>query len=179
MMRPIGPFAYRIILVMCIVLIITGICMPVNAGLSGTILLSLPCRVTNPSVSHCHCLLPVLQEKHPLMHLTDEQIDEMQREINAAPRFTAPERFTQGLSAGSVNLLSYLPYIPSQRDQGWCGNCWVWASTGALEIDHNVDYGVRDRLSIQYFNSKYNKARSGNACSGGWPYTFAKLVHYR
>ena len=55
--------------------------------------------------------------------------------------------------AGSVNLLNYLEYEPSERDQGSCGNCWVWAGTGVMEIAHSVRNGVKDRLSVQFLNS--------------------------
>ena len=43
--------------------------------------------------------------------------------------------------ATSMNLLDYLSYIPSQREQGSCGDCWVWASTGVLEIAQSVQEG--------------------------------------
>jgi len=119
------------------------------------------------------------------MHLTKDQWARMQADFAASPRYAAPtwRHFAAGsvptggsVSSGSptgsypstVSLLSYLPYIPSQRDQGHCGNCWVWASTGLLEIDHNVNYGISDRLSIQYFDSKYQSEGDGYACSGGW-----------
>ena len=72
-----------------------------------------------------------------------------------------------------MSLLSYLPYTPSQRDQGSCGNCWVWASTGALEIGHNINSGISDRFSIQYFDSKYQYNTGIYACGGGNPITFA------
>jgi uncharacterized protein affecting Mg2+/Co2+ transport len=124
------------------------------------------------------------------MHLTKDQWTRMQADFAASPRYAAPSwaHFAAGSvpSGGSfsgssptgsypstVSLLSYLPYIPSQRDQGYCGNCWVWASTGALEVDHNVNYGTSDRLSIQYFDSKYQADGDGYACSGGWLSTFA------
>ena len=55
---------------------------------------------------------------------------------------------------GSFSLLRYLPYNPAERLQGSsCGNCWVWAATGCVEIAHRVQSGVSDRLSIQYLNS--------------------------
>ena len=128
--------------------------------------------------------------KHPLMHLTKDQWTRMQADFAASPKYAAPtwRHFAAGsvpsegsVSSGSptgsypstVSLLSYLPYIPSQRDQGYCGNCWVWASTGVLEIDHNVNYATSDRLSIQYFDSKYQAEDYGDACSGGWLSTFA------
>jgi len=104
------------------------------------------------------------------MHFTKDQMDDRQNQIKVSTKYSAP---TNSLATGSKSLLSYLPYTPSQRNQGQCGNCWVWAATGALEIDHNVKSGISDRLSIQYFNSKYNSG-SGNdwACCGGWLSTF-------
>ena len=113
----------------------------------------------------------------------------MQADIAASPKYSAPQwaHFAAGsvpsegsVSSGSptgsypstVSLLSYLPYIPSQRNQVTCGNCWVWASTGALEIDHNVNYGTSDRLSIQYFDSKYQSETGYYACTGGFLSTF-------
>ena len=124
------------------------------------------------------------------MHLTKDQWTRMQADFAASPKYAAPAwaHFAAGsvpsegsVSSGSptgsypstVSLLSYLPYIPSQRDQGYCGNCWVWASTGVLEIDHNVNYAISDRLSIQYFDSKYQADGDGYACLGGWLSTFA------
>ena len=70
----------------------------------------------------------------------------------------------------SVNLLSNLQYTPNQRSQGSCGNCWVWASGGILEIALNVQNGIKDRLSIQFLNScKMDEY----ACCGGNPSMFA------
>jgi len=113
------------------------------------------------------------QGTYTVMHFTKDQLDEMQGQINAAPKYSAPQRYlTVKQSSGSTNLLPYLPYIPSERNQGNCGNCWVWASNGALEIEHNVNNSISDRLSIQYFNSKYEYDTGKYACSGGWLYTF-------
>jgi hypothetical protein len=64
----------------------------------------------------------------------------------------------------SMNLLSHLDYIPGERNQGSCGNCWVWAATGILEIAHSVQDNVRDRLSIQFLNSCKTDSY---ACCGG------------
>ena len=108
--------------------------------------------------------------RYPLMHFTKDQMDEMQNQIKVSTKYSAPQNT---LATGSKNLLSYLPYTPSERDQGQCGDCWVWAATGALEIDHNIKSGISDRLSIQYFNSKYNSGSGSNwACCGGWLSTF-------
>ena len=53
----------------------------------------------------------------------------------------------------SMDLSGHIDYDPIQRSQGVCGNCWVWAGTGVMEIAHDVDDGVFDRLSIQYLDS--------------------------
>jgi len=70
----------------------------------------------------------------------------------------------------SMNLLSYLQYTATDRSQASCGDCWVWASTGVMEIALNVQNGVRNRLSTQFLQScKSDKY----ACCGGNPNGFA------
>jgi len=64
----------------------------------------------------------------------------------------------------SYSLLNHLDYDPVQRNQGECGNCYVWASTALMEIAHDVNSTVFDRLSIQYFNSCQTDKF---ACCGG------------
>ena len=66
--------------------------------------------------------------------------------------------------ATSLSLLSHLQYTPSQRSQGSCGNCWVWAGTGIMEIALDVQNSVHDRMSIQFLNSC---GTSSYACCGG------------
>ena len=65
----------------------------------------------------------------------------------------------------SVSLLSHLQYTPSQRYQGDCGDCWVWAGTACLAIALDQQEGIKNRLSIQFLNSCYS---SSYACCGGW-----------
>ncbi|MEA1901565.1 MAG: C1 family peptidase, partial [Thermodesulfobacteriota bacterium] len=64
----------------------------------------------------------------------------------------------------SMDLSGHIDYDPDQRSQGVCGNCWVWAGTGVMEIAHDVDDGVFDRLSIQYLDSC--KTDSFACCAG-------------
>jgi hypothetical protein len=71
----------------------------------------------------------------------------------------------------SVNLLSHLQYIPTVWWQGDCGDCWVWAGTGVLQIALDVQKGIYDRLSEQFFGSCY--PYSDSACCGGSLTTFA------
>ena len=65
---------------------------------------------------------------------------------------------------GSLSLLSYISYVPSERNQGSCGNCWVWAGTGVMEIDLYRQLGIKNRLSTQFLNS----CDTPYACCGGW-----------
>ena len=53
----------------------------------------------------------------------------------------------------SLSLLNYLQYTPNERNQGYCGNCWVWAGTGILEIALSAQNGTKDRLSVQFLDS--------------------------
>ena len=109
---------------------------------------------------------------YPVMHFSTEEIVMMQQVHRNAPQLVAApvaNRFG-GSFGGSQSLLSRLPYIPAQRQQGTCGDCWQWASTGVLEIAHNVQSGISERLSVQFINS-CNTAK--NCCDGGWIDEFA------
>jgi len=81
--------------------------------------------------------------------------------------------------SSAMSLLNYLTYNATERDQEDCGNGWVWAGTGALEIAHSTQNGIYDRLSIQYLNSKYNNGgktpytSADCACNGGSAGDFA------
>jgi len=68
------------------------------------------------------------------------------------------------------DLLDYIKYDPQDRNQGDCGNCWVWAGTGILEIALKYQNGIKNRLSIQYLNS----CCTSNACCGGNPVKFSQ-----
>jgi hypothetical protein len=70
----------------------------------------------------------------------------------------------------SLSLLSHLQYTTSQRNQGSCGNCWVWTGTGIMEIALDVQKSVHDRISIQFFDSCKTDSF---ACCGGILTTFA------
>ena len=111
---------------------------------------------------------------YPLMHPNLETRDKLLEHYDAAPRvFASPKA---PLPRGSYNLLSHLSYVPAERDQGSCGNCWVWAGTGVLEVALDVNDGVLDRLSVQYFNSKYNGGTGPSwAGNGGWLSDFAEF----
>jgi C1A family cysteine protease len=64
------------------------------------------------------------------------------------------------------NLLPLLEYTPQDRDQGYAGNCWVWAGTGLMEVGLDTAQGIKERLSMQYLNSNYLYQSNRAGCGG-------------
>lgn len=121
-------------------------------------------------------------DAHGVMHLSNQQKLDHFRRHDGLPQVENTERI---LAAGSIDLLSLMPYIGPERNQDDCGNCWVWAATGIMEIALNVQTSTKERLSIQYLNSNYNKGGTVKtrysknsatfACDGGFAADFAKF----
>ena len=107
-----------------------------------------------------------------IMHPDEETLRRWMDDYENAPKAyidgVIHHRLAEGdaLGAGtSMNLLGYIQYTPSQRNQGNCGDCWVWAGTGLMEVALNVQNGIKDQLSPQFLNScKTDKF----PCCGGW-----------
>lgn len=110
--------------------------------------------------------------QHPLMHPIKDQISRWTRQYKSAPRaYLSPviRAALSNLSGAHFSLLNYLKYTPSERSQGYCGNCWAWAGTGVMEIDRAYQTGVKDRLSVQYLDSNFIDCHENClACCGGW-----------
>jgi hypothetical protein len=112
---------------------------------------------------------------HTIMKPDPETLQRWAEQFKAAPRVTLDPKIADMLkhaeltgSATMVNLTSFLKYTPSERNQGDCGNCWVWAGTGVMEIALNINEGLYDRLSEQLLDSCYNYGTGGAfACCGG------------
>ena len=119
----------------------------------------------------------VWSQSHPLMHPDEVTFRKWMDDYNNGPKAFIDEaihsRLAQAETAGagtSMDLLGYLQYTPSERDQVNCGDCWVWASTGVTEIALNVQNNIKDRLSTQLLQScETNKY----ACCGGSPTDFS------
>lgn len=113
-------------------------------------------------------------EEYTFMRTSSEELlrwAELTRRMPKAP-LTPETEVTRGPTQGSrFNLLDKVQYCPAERNQGKCGNCWVWASMGVMEVDLAVRKGIKDRLSIQYINSQ------GYCCGGGFPSSFADIVN--
>ena len=112
---------------------------------------------------------------YPVMHPDQQTLEKWVEDYNTAPLSELKVRLWEAASlGGSQDLIGHLEYTPGERNQGVCGNCWVWAGTGIMEVALDVQEGVRERLSIQYLNSNYNGGNgSGWACCGGNLYGFA------
>lgn len=120
------------------------------------------------------------QDEYPIMRPDRETIDRWIEGINALP--IAPVDFSlpkgslsaysspQATAAGdSHSMLDWMPYVPGDRNQSNCGNCWAWAGTACMEIEHLVENDVYDRLSIQFLNSTYGEGDGEDyACCGGY-----------
>ncbi|MBN1236296.1 MAG: PKD domain-containing protein, partial [Methanotrichaceae archaeon] len=115
---------------------------------------------------------PLLAREYPLMRPTLEEASQWAGQYNAsAQAYLSPEIAAQMEAAPGISysLLDLLEYTPSERDQGYCGNCWAWAGTGVMEIDYARQMGVSDRFSVQYLDSNYNGGcGTSGACCGGW-----------
>jgi len=113
-------------------------------------------------------------EQYGRMHLSIEEIEEQARIVSQNLLSVADiAAFSTGTElSDSVDLLPLLAYDPETRNQGSCGNCWVWSGTGAISITQMTQTGVYDELSIQYTNSLMNNggATGHFACDGGNSY---------
>lgn len=104
-----------------------------------------------------------------IMKLSPEMIQQLQQAHQAGT--VTPRSLVPQITPGShFDLLGYLNYVPWERDQGYCGNCWGWASTGVLEVALDVQKQAYDRLSIQYLNSWY---QGDPSIYGPSPYNWA------
>jgi C1A family cysteine protease len=123
---------------------------------------------------------PSLRE-YPYMRPDRETLHKWLKDYEKAPKafidrdldLILNQALTDGFET-SINLGDFLDYIPSERDQLNCGDCWVWASTGVMEIALGAQYELKDRLSIQYLQSCITDT---NACCGGTLDQFVDLYN--
>ena len=108
---------------------------------------------------------------YPLMKVTRASLDRWSRAHRQAPRARIDARVSP--ARGPYSLLSHLRYVPDERDQSSCGNCWCWAGTGCMEISLDVQNKILDRLSVQFVNSNEKDVINNPCCDGGWLENFA------
>lgn len=113
---------------------------------------------------------------HPIMPRNVWLIHSQEiKRLSEAQAFNATNLMAQANLSfpASFSLLSHVPYVPSERDQGFCGNCWVWGCTAPIEVANYFQNDIFNRLSIQYLDSNYNGGTGSWACCGGWEGSFA------
>ena len=119
---------------------------------------------------------------YPIMHFTSDELEQQNQLALSAPIAAAHAQVSRELDAqlygNALSLLSRLSYVPKERDQGDNGSCWVWTSTGIMEIALNVQRGITNRLSIQYVMSNYNGGSGTDwAGNGGNATVFANFYN--
>ncbi|MBN1166611.1 MAG: PKD domain-containing protein [Methanospirillaceae archaeon] len=126
-------------------------------------------RVTSSSCPECQ----TETDSYGVMILDEKMIHEIEEmdiyeKVHALPMALMTAEELKISSAGDTDLSQYIPYFGSLRNQGSCGNCWVFASTALAEVEMAVKTGEKDQISIQYFNSNYNGGTGTSwACCGG------------
>ena len=110
----------------------------------------------------------------PFMHPDAATLRSWQTATQALPR--ARVSATREALPSRVDLLPYFAYVPEEYDQGYCGNCWIWASLGAFQMALSEQDGIAVRLSAQQCTSCFD---SYFACQGGLPGTFAEYARQK
>jgi len=67
----------------------------------------------------------------------------------------------------ALTLLPHLTHVPAERNQGRCHNCYLWAAHAAIEMELFRRYGIKDRLSVQYYHAIYAPLRHGDPAHAG------------
>lgn len=124
---------------------------------------------------------PLLAQENrsfPVMRPDSTTLQKWISDYQNAPKANINSRIKANLMAAasqstatSINLLDRLSYSPANRNQGSCGNCWVWAATSLIELALYEQVGAKDQLSVELVDACY----SANACNGGWISDFSNF----
>lgn len=104
--------------------------------------------------------------RYPLMRFDEEMRSNWRFALEQVPKARIDPRVR--VTRGPFTLLDRLSYVPEERNQGSCGNCWCWAGLGCMAIALDVQEQIQDRLSVQYVNSCETTAIEKQCCNGGW-----------
>ncbi len=121
------------------------------------------------------------RQRYPVMRPDAETLNRWERDYQDAPKAQIDMWVRSGLVraaeqqvGSSLSLLDNIQYVPSERNQGQCGNCWVWAGTGLLELALQSQLAIKDRLSVQFLDA----CKTGDcACEGGNLSMFASFYN--
>ena len=123
------------------------------------------------SCQQCESYTSATEYEYPVMRPPREDRLKWIDRYNKSPRAHIVEQIKRQLErspGADLSLMDHLEYVPSERDQGNCSNCWAWAGTGVMEVALDVQHGVKDRLSVQYINSCESAVIGKTCCNGGW-----------
>ena len=84
-----------------------------------------------------------------------------------------PKMFTDSSNGDQVDWVKAGAVTPV-KDQGYCGSCWAFSATGALEGKHFVESGNLVSFSEQQLVSCASLSYGNHGCSGGWQYNAFK-----
>lgn len=58
------------------------------------------------------------------------------------------------------------------KQQGMCGSCWTFSSTGAIEaaylIKHNVEHDLSEQQLVDCVKLNEESEAEKDGCQGGW-----------
>ncbi len=123
------------------------------------LLLIAPLLISCPAAGATDTATDIAQSPSPFIHHDTSSLRTWVADYEHAPpaeRAASAHLRTVATEPAERSLLPLLDYVPAERAQGVSGTCWVFAGTGALELAHAAENGVRDRLSVQWFDSNYN-----------------------
>ena len=114
-----------------------------------------------------------------VMRIDRETLDTWMQEYNSAEEANIDPNLNKEIQAITFfSILDHLNYIPSERSQGWCSNCWAWPATAILSIELFNQIGIFERLSVQYINScgeEINVFPKIKCCEGANLWMFASF----
>lgn len=122
---------------------------------------------------------PKEETRMPVMWADADFLERYEQDYTTeAEAYIDPGLQTSIKGTSDFSILDLLYYIPSERTQGYCGNCWMWPSTSVVEIALRVEQDVQqNRLSVQYINScgELYPSTGIECCGGGTLTMFAKF----
>ena len=117
-------------------------------------------------------------ELRPLMKIDTYTLEKWKEEYNNADKvFIDPKLEATIQTSTNYSILEYLNYVPEERDQGRCSNCWAWPATSVMEIALFIQEGIFERLSVQYINSCGEEYGGVGCCEGAFLEDFVNFYN--